>query len=346
VHSKAHFASVRACPETGEIAELAVSQTLGAASAIANGTVRNAFCAVRPPGHHSHNHGADYDGGCQGEGFCFLNNVAIATRYIQKKLGFRNVLIVDWDYHYGNGTNWAVAADPSVMFYSTHNQYAYPGTGDPSYTGESTAPGHTVNVHLNAGAVDADILKAWDNALAPRIRQLSFKPDFVVISAGFDSRINDLLGSFSITDAAFAALTLRVMALADEYCNGRVLSVLEGGYNVDGLGRAVCAHAATLAGLDWKQFVPAPVSRPRQEHGPHRKPSVRQGLLHLPDDHLGNVDRVVVYDAAGREVYAVPRSELHKPVIDLWPRSLAAGMFSVVLRMNDGSVVRVPFGDG
>jgi acetoin utilization deacetylase AcuC-like enzyme len=337
---------VSSCPTTGIIAELAVSQVLGAAKAVSQGTVRNAFCAIRPPGHHCHDFGAHYDGNCQGEGFCFYSNVAIAARYVQQVLGHQKILIIDWDYHYGNGTNWVVKADPSVMFYSTHNFNAYPGTGDPAYTGEGAAVGHTVNVHLPPGAEGDAIINAWDNVFAPRMQQLAFAPDFVLISAGFDSKIGDPLGSFRIMDDAFVVLTTKAMAIAEQYCNGRLLSVLEGGYNTDGLGKAVCAHTATLAGLDWRQYVPeSRVKRPRGRSGAGGKPYIRGGMLYVPEPDVGEVTRVVVFDAAGREVYSAPSAELGKPIIDLWPPTLSAGVFTVLMKMRDGSVVRVPFAE-
>jgi acetoin utilization deacetylase AcuC-like enzyme len=236
-HSAEHVASVQKIPVTGPVAELAVAGALGAVEAVAKGRVRNAFCAIRPPGHHANNTGAE-------EGFCFYSNAAIAAKYAQKTFGYEKVLIIDWDYHHGNGTQNAFYADPSVLFFSTHDWHAYPGTGDPSLTGEGESRGLNINVHLDCGARDRDMLSAWDNKLLPAVNK--FEPDLVLISAGFDSRKDDLLGCFEVTDDAFKKMTQTAMDMASQYCEGRLVSLLEGGYNVDGLASAVVTHVGTL----------------------------------------------------------------------------------------------------
>ena len=174
---------------------------LSAVEAVADGRVRNAFCAVRPPGHHANNAGRE-------EGFCFYSNAAIAARHAQS-LGFEKVLVIDWDYHHGNGTQNAFYDDPSVLFFSSHDWHAYPGTGDPSLTGAGEGSDLNINVHLDCGARDRDMLAAWDKKLLPAVA--SFEPDFVLISAGFDSRKDDLLGCFDVTDDAFARMTRTVL---------------------------------------------------------------------------------------------------------------------------------------
>lgn len=237
MHIDAHISSVQSFPTTGEIAELAVSGVLGAVKAVSEGTVTNAFCAVRPPGHHAHNSGGE-------EGFCFYNNVAIAARYAQEVFNHKKILIIDWDYHHGNGTSDAFYDDPSVLFFSTHCWYAYPGTGDPSRQGAGEGLGFNINVDLGSGATDNDILQAWEKKLLPKVDE--FKPDFVFISAGFDSRKDDLLGTFNITDECFATLTKMAMDIAKTHCNGRLVSMLEGGYNPFGLAKAVVAHVGAL----------------------------------------------------------------------------------------------------
>jgi acetoin utilization deacetylase AcuC-like enzyme len=236
-HTAEHIASVQKIPVTGPVAELAVAGALGAVEAVAKGKVRNAFCAIRPPGHHANNTGAE-------EGFCFYSNAAIAAKYAQKTYGFEKVLIIDWDYHHGNGTQNAFYADPSVLFFSTHNWHDYPQTGDPSLTGEGEGSGLNINVHLDCGAKDEDMLSAWDEKLLPAVNK--FEPDLVLISAGFDSRQDDLLGCFDVTDDAFKKMTQTAMDIANRYCEGRLVSLLEGGYNVDGLARAVVTHVGTL----------------------------------------------------------------------------------------------------
>ena len=236
-HSDAHIASVQRIPETGEIAELAVAALLGTVKAVSEGKVNHAFCAIRPPGHHAHNSGGE-------EGFCFYNNVAIAAKYVQSECKHEKVLIIDWDYHHGNGTQDAFYHDPSVLFFSTHNWFAYPGTGDPSMAGAGDRAGFNINVHMDSGATDDTIIGAWKKYLLPKAE--AFKPDFVFISAGFDSREQDLLGTFEITDKGYAELTKMALDIAKTYCNGRLVSTLEGGYNPAGLAEAVVAHVGAL----------------------------------------------------------------------------------------------------
>ena len=179
-------------------------------------------------------------------GFCIYNNVALAARYIQEVHKLRRVLIVDWDYHHGNGTQDIFYEDGSVFYFSTHHFGAYPGTGHPAETGIGEGTGTTLNVPLPVGAGDAQILQALEGKLVPAARK--FKPDFILISAGFDAMRNDLLGRLDITPEGFAAITRVVVKLADELCEGRVVSVLEGGYRLDGLADSVTAHVKALQG--------------------------------------------------------------------------------------------------
>lgn len=236
-HTAEHVDSIRRIDVTGPVAALAVAGALGAVDAVARGDVRNVFCCMRPPGHHANNTGRE-------EGFCFYSNAAIAARYAQQVHGCERVLIVDWDYHHGNATQNAFYDDPSVLFFSTHDWQAYPGTGDPALTGTGEAEGRNINVHLDCGATDADMLSSWDRKLLPAVAR--FRPDLVVVSAGFDSRRDDLLGCFAVSDDAFRRMTRTVMDIADDFCDGRVVSILEGGYNVDGTASAAAAHVETL----------------------------------------------------------------------------------------------------
>lgn len=236
-HTREHVDRIRRIPTTGEIAELAVAGALAAVREVSAGRLRNAFCAVRPPGHHANDAGAE-------EGFCFFSNAAVAARYAQRVRGHERVLIVDWDYHHGNGTQNAFYRDPSVLFFSTHNWYDYPGTGDPAHTGAGEGSGTNLNVHLGPGATDRDLLSSWDRVLLPAVER--FRPDFVLVSAGFDSRRDDLLGSFEVTDDAFTRMTRTLREVADHHCEGRLVSLLEGGYNLDGQARAAAAHVAAL----------------------------------------------------------------------------------------------------
>jgi acetoin utilization deacetylase AcuC-like enzyme len=236
VHAPSHILSVRDLPRTGPIAALAAAGALAAVDAVCKGEVANAFCAVRPPGHHAHDSGEE-------EGFCFYNNVAVAARHAQRIHGCERVLILDWDYHHGNATEETFYDDPSVLFFSTHKWRAYPGTGDPARQGSGDGRGFNVNVDLGADAVDRDILTAWERKLLAKAE--SFRPDLVLISAGFDSRKDDWLGDFRISDDAFRRMTRMACGLA-QGTGGKVVSLLEGGYNPEGLADGVAAHLEEL----------------------------------------------------------------------------------------------------
>jgi len=161
-HEAEHVERIRRIPKTGEIAELAVAGALAAVRDVSAGKRRNAFCAVRPPGHHANNTGAE-------EGFCYFSNAAIAADFARRACGRGRILIVDWDYHHGNATQNAFYDDPSVLFFSTHNWHDYPGTGDPDLAGKSDGTGTNFNVHLGPGATDRDMLAAWDRTLLPAV---------------------------------------------------------------------------------------------------------------------------------------------------------------------------------
>ena len=216
----------------------AAGGVLNAVDAVVAGRAQNAFCAVRPPGHHATAR--------RGMGFCLFNNVAIAARYAQRRHGIDRVLIVDWDVHHGNGTQEIFYSDASVFFFSTHQWPLYPGTGRANETGEGAGDGTTMNFPFPAGSGRAEILGAVEDSLMPAAER--FRPDLVLISAGFDSRIGDLLGRFTLTDEDFADLTRAVMAIADRHAKGRVVSMLEGGYNLDGLASAAASHVSALRG--------------------------------------------------------------------------------------------------
>lgn len=239
VHTREHVAQIkRRYGKSHEVAFAAAGAVLAGTRSVCNGQHHGVFCVTRPPGHHALNTGRE-------EGFCFYNNVAVAARYAQAVHKVDKVLIVDWDYHHGNGTEAAFYEDPSVLFFSTHDRHAYPGTGDPAKTGAGSGRGYNINVHLDCGASDKDIIAAFNNRLEPAVKR--FKPDLVLVSAGFDSRKDDLLGCFDVTDDGFARLTRIVQKLADEYCGGRLVSLLEGGYSLPGLASAATAHVKALA---------------------------------------------------------------------------------------------------
>jgi acetoin utilization deacetylase AcuC-like enzyme len=218
------------------IARSAVGAVLEAVDAVMRGQCANAFCAVRPPGHH-----ATQD---RGMGFCIFNGVAVAARYAQSAFGVQRVLIADWDVHHGNGTQDIFYEDGSVFYMSTHQWPFYPGTGRAEETGAGTGAGTTMNRPFPAGAGDAQIVGAFRDDLLPVAR--SFRPELVLISAGFDSRIGDLLGGFRVTDDGFRELTRIMLQIAEFAANGRVISVLEGGYSLEGLASSVRAHVDEL----------------------------------------------------------------------------------------------------
>ena len=219
-----------------DAAMAAAGCTMAATEAVVKGDAKTAFCLVRPPGHHA--------GAGRGMGFCIVNNIALAARHAQKRLGIGRVLIVDWDVHHGNGTQDIFYADGSVFFFSTHQSPWYPGTGSADETGTGKGKGTTLNCPLPAGSGRAEILECFERKLVPAMEK--FRPELVLISAGFDSREGDPLGQFLLTDADFADLTRIVRGIADAHAQGRVVSVLEGGYSLRGLASAATAHVAAL----------------------------------------------------------------------------------------------------
>jgi len=225
------------CRDSLEAALLAAGGVLAAVDAVVAGTVKTAFCAVRPPGHH-----ATPD---RGMGFCIFNNVAIAARYAQKKHGISRVLIADWDVHHGNGTQEIFYEDGTVFFFSTHQWPWYPGTGSAAETGRGPGKGTTLNCPFPAGTDGEAIVAAFREKLLPAANAL--KPELVLISAGFDSRHGDPLGMFHISDEQFAELTGIIKQIAGDHAGGRVVSVLEGGYSLEGLAAASAAHVRALA---------------------------------------------------------------------------------------------------
>ncbi len=214
----------------------ATGGALNAVDAVMNKKAHNAFCIVRPPGHHATP--------VRGMGFCLFNSIAIAARYAQRKYGVSRVLIADWDVHHGNGTQEIFYTDGTVLFFSTHQHPWYPGTGAPEETGEGAGAGMTINCPFPAGSGRKEILGAFENMLVPAAKKI--KPELVLISAGFDSRIDDPLGNFLLSDGDFRDLTRLMQEIASQYAGGRLVSVLEGGYSLTGLASAVRAHVEAL----------------------------------------------------------------------------------------------------
>lgn len=222
--------------ESYRIARLAVGGGLAAADAIMQHQIDNAFAAVRPPGHHAEKN--------QAMGFCLFNNIAILARYLQRKYQLEKIFIIDWDVHHGNGTQHAFYDDPTVFYFSIHQWPHYPGTGRSLERGSGPGEGFTLNVPLTAGHGNDDYLQAFESQVVPAAQR--FKPDFFLISAGFDAHLNDPLAGMQLTELGYARLTQIVVDLADAMCGGRIVSLLEGGYHLESLARSVAAHIQVL----------------------------------------------------------------------------------------------------
>ncbi len=217
-------------------AYLAAGGALAGVDAIMSKDVDHVFCAVRPPGHHAEAGHA--------MGFCLFNNVAIAARYAQKRYGLSRILIVDWDVHHGNGTQHSFEEDPSVLFFSTHQFPHYPGTGRATERGRGAGEGFTINVPMEAGEGDEEYRAVFQKTLVPAAD--AFKPEFVIISAGFDAHQEDPLASMGLTEEGYEDLTGIVAGIAKRHANGRILSSLEGGYHLTALAASVDRHIRAL----------------------------------------------------------------------------------------------------
>jgi len=249
VHPEAHLVALEAAsPASGLVAVdadtmlspgslraawRAVGAGIAAVDAVLDRRVANAFCAVRPPGHHAETATA--------MGFCLFNSAAIAARHAQRRRGLDRVAIVDWDVHHGNGTQEIFWNDASVMYCSTHEMPLYPGTGARDERGEHDT---IVNAPLRAGDDGSAFRAAFEGAILPRLE--SFAPELIIISAGFDAHRRDPLANLELGEADFEWATRRLMEIANRYAGGRVVSMLEGGYDLIGLGRSVEVHVRTL----------------------------------------------------------------------------------------------------
>ncbi|MDQ5984761.1 MAG: Histone deacetylase-like amidohydrolase [Syntrophus sp. SKADARSKE-3] len=217
--------------DTYDTAKLAVGGALSAVDAVMNGDVGNAFAIIRPPGHHA--------GTGHAAGFCIFNNIAIAARYAISRYGLSRVLIADWDLHHGDGTQSIFYNDKKVLYFSTHQFPAYPGTGFLTDVGHGEGAFYTINVPMKACGDNAMYVKAYRGLLQPVA--MEFKPELVLVSAGFDIYEKDPLGDMKVTPTGFAALTRIMMDIADVVCDGHLVAVLEGGYHVTGVAESVKA---------------------------------------------------------------------------------------------------------
>ncbi|MDD4857262.1 MAG: histone deacetylase [Candidatus Krumholzibacteria bacterium] len=208
-----------------------------AASLVLDGKISSAFCCVRPPGHHAERNRA--------MGFCIFNNIAIAAAHLIEAEGLERVAIVDWDVHHGNGTERTFIDDDRVLYISLHQYPHYPGTGNSSTTGTGKGEGYTINLPMGAGAGDSDYLAAFRTCIIPALDD--FKPEFILISAGFDGHEDDPLSSTVLTTSAFRTMTVLLKASAEKHCKGRIVSLLEGGYDIQALVESVEEHITALA---------------------------------------------------------------------------------------------------
>jgi acetoin utilization deacetylase AcuC-like enzyme len=220
-------------PGSFEAALRAVGGAKLAVDDVMTGKASNAFVATRPPGHHTET--------ARPMGFCLFNNAAIAARYAQKMHGIERAAIVDFDVHHGNGSQDIFWSDKSVMYCSTHEMPLYPGTGAVGERGEFNT---VVNAPLSAGDGGAAFKEAFEAVILPRLRE--FKPDILIISAGFDAHTRDPLANLNLVEADYTWVTKKLMDVADASAKGRVVSLLEGGYDLQGLSRSVAAHVTAL----------------------------------------------------------------------------------------------------
>ncbi len=229
------------CDKSYDVAALAVGGAMAACDAIMAGTAQRAFCAVRPPGHH-----AEAD---RVMGFCVFNNVAVAAEHLIRDHGLNRVAIVDFDVHHGNGTQHIFEDRADVLYISIHERpgsIRFPGTGKETETGTGEGTGFTLNIPLGRGAGDTEYRDAFDQQILPRLDE--YRPEFLLLSAGFDALSADTVSHLRLEPESYGWITSELVGLADRHVDGRVVSVLEGGYHLDHLGQAVARHVGGLAG--------------------------------------------------------------------------------------------------
>jgi len=252
VHDAAHIRRVDAAYATGErfldsmdtaigaesakVARLAAGSLTALCGEVAKSNLAGGLAVVRPPGHHAERDLA--------MGFCLFNNVAVAAAALVAEHGLPRVLVVDWDVHHGNGTQHIFEEDPNVFYYSSHQMPLYPGTGHARERGKGRGIGATLNVPLSPGDGDGPFLAGLTEALVPAME--SFRPEFVLVSAGFDAHRDDPLGGLDVSTAAFAEATRVVRGIADRWASGRIVSALEGGYDLEALAASTATHLEAL----------------------------------------------------------------------------------------------------
>ena len=226
------------CRASELVAKQAVGGCLEAAKQVMTGQINNAFCAVRPPGHH-----AERD---RSMGFCLYNNIAITAEYLLTEYDLSRIAIVDFDVHHGNGTQHLFEDRSDVLFISTHEDpnHQFPGTGFSDEQGVGAGKGYTLNIPMSVGSDDEAFEKVFNKKVLPRLRE--YQPQFLLISAGFDAATNDLLGHLCVSTQGFAWMSQQLIQIAGEFCQGRVVSILEGGYEVNSLKQAVAVHIEAL----------------------------------------------------------------------------------------------------
>ena len=225
---------VGVCPASFDVARLAVDGALTLVDAVLSGRIDRGMGLVRPPGHHAERDAA--------LGFSLFNNIAIAARYAQKQFKIGKVLILDWDVHHGNGTQHAFESDPSVFYVSLHQWPLYPGTGRRQEKGT----GNILNIPLAPESGDAEYLNAFHEEILPAVDK--FKPELILISAGFDAHLNDPLASMEVTETGYRKMTELTVGMAEKHSKGRIVSLLEGGYHLPSLARSVAAHLEAVLG--------------------------------------------------------------------------------------------------
>jgi acetoin utilization deacetylase AcuC-like enzyme len=222
---------------TQQAAILSAGAGVQAAGKVLSGELDSVFCAVRPPGHHAESDRA--------MGFCIFNNIAIAAAWLLNEGGLDRVAIIDWDIHHGNGTERIFLEDERVLYVSIHQYPHYPGTGDANTVGIGKGTGFTLNIPVDSGSGDALYLDKFDDVVVPTLER--FEPEFILISAGFDGHSADPLSGGLLTSGVFGEMTRRLIDVADRYCGGKIVSLMEGGYDLDALAESVEAHLIVLA---------------------------------------------------------------------------------------------------